>query len=687
MQALPTPDSGTLGPALRDAIPARRPARAFRPALAALPATLLAALVGTAACAPEPAPHYDDLLLADRLASSYSGSELEQLPCAAETHFGRAVRPGEVLTAELELGESPRLVLTACRRRPELDTAPPEGGGEGGDESGPGEVRVTVSAGAGSRTGAWPFDGERGWWRRELDLAALAGRRVEVKLEGAFEGQRRLFVKELVVEHATPAPAPLGPSEDGRARQLLLISIDTLRADALGALGGGGVPTPALDRLVADGEVFAPHYAGSSWTKPSHGTLLTGYGVRVHGAADFEAPIEPFVPTLAERFHDAGFATGGAVHDCVWLDPKFGFDRGFDDYRTSRWDAEPLTRAAANWMIERRDRPFFFFLHLFDAHSDFHLLPYEGAGITQESVAERFGVEGYGCRNGACASRLLIEIDEGRLAPLPREAQILRYLYDGGVGRIDRAVGGLLDDLAAAGLYDDLLIVFTSDHGEAFLEHGTLTHGDWWEEVVRVPLIVKWPHGAVPGGSGESSTHGPGGGGPSSAVDVAPTLLAAAGVGSEHLPGTDLRTRRADRPVFTTATWRMAVSGPMKLVVPFQPQATPRLFDLAADPGETRDLAAERPAELARLEALLAARTEADRELRRALHATAESGAAGSAGLSAEERARLQALGYVDAGGADLPTGGAEAEDAAGEDAEDAGASAAEPPPTGGPGG
>jgi arylsulfatase A-like enzyme len=258
--------------------------------------------------------------------------------------------------------------------------------------------------------------------------------------------------------------------------------------------------------------------------------------------------------------------------------------------------------------------------------------------VTPETVERRFGVPDYGCRQGLCASSLLRAITDGRVAPEPGDAEILRFLYDRGVERLDAALGGLFADLAAAGLYDDLVIAFTADHGEAFLEHGRLTHSTWHEEVLRVPLIVKWPRGERAGAVRR---------GPAGAADVAPTLLAAAGVAAEGLPGADLRTRRADRPVFAGTYARVVIQGTVKAVLPLD-GAPPALFDLAADPGERHDLAAERPDELARLRRLLAAETAAENRLRRQI-AAVES--AGGAAMTAEERARLRALGYVDGGG------------------------------------
>lgn len=553
----------------------------------------------------------------ERLASSLPGGEAAQVACAAETHWARTVRSGEELTAEVELGAAPRLVVSACLRQAERNLA----------EHGAGELAVEAVGEDGRTLSArWPVAGEEGWWRRELDLGELAGETVRLRLTTHLAGPRRLFLADAVVEHQLP-PAP----RRGTPAQVLLVSIDTLRADGVAALGGPW-PTPALDRLVTEGEVFTRHYAGANWTKPSHANLLTGRGPEVHRTTGYQDVLHPAAETLAERFRRGGFRTAGLVHDCVWLNPEFGFGRGFDEYRAVKWGAEPAVRETSGWMAEHRGEPFFYFLHLFDVHSDFAVLPYEGPGVRQSTVEERFGVEGYGCRWGACASSMLIRINDGG-EPIPEEGEILRFLYGRGVSRTDAALGALFDDLRRLGMWDDLTVAVTADHGEAFFEHGQVLHEGWWDEVTRVPLVIKWPRGA---GAGTVRQ------GPSSSIDVAPTLLTAAGLSPGDLPGADLRRRRADRPVFSGTAWRTVVAGPLKAVFPHR--GPPQLYDLAGDPGEHRDLAAERPQEVTRLRRLLDAHHE--RELAD-FERLARGVEAGERALTDEERARLRALGYL----------------------------------------
>lgn len=613
---------------------------------------LLPAILLMAACGGEPAQvvRYDDFVTDEAQLAPGAADPRAQLPCADETHYVRPLEPGEPLTVELRLGARPRLVLAYCRRA---------------DGDGVLRVRAVAEGAAPVETG-FDIQGHPRWERRVVDLAPLAGREGRVSLTVDLPPERRLLLRHAYVVHesATAAGWPRSgvhvegeedgaepaamtadraaagpPPDDGRrGPRILLISVDTLRADAVGALAGvpaADSPTPHLDRLIADGEVFTPHYAGASWTKPSHAALLTGFPGSVHDANGPESVILPGLPTLAGRLAEAGLATGGLVHNCVWLNPKFGFHRGFHDYRSTKWRTGQLARAAVNWLAAHRDEPFFFFLHTFDPHSDFHMLPYEGDGATLWTVTRRFGVPGYGCRQGHCASGLLDALLKRQVEPLPQEQEILSWLYDAGVRETDALLGTLFEDLRRLGLYDDLLIVVTSDHGEMLLEHGDTLHGRHWQQVLEVPLIVKWPRGERGGRVTAVAT---------SAIDVAPTLLAVAGVDAPDLPGGDLRRPRRDRTLFSgTPGWWAVYDGDLKAVL-YPQAARNRLYDLAADPGETRDLAAERPQDVGRLQERLDALVDWSRTVRQRYAANGVP----ARELSEEERRRLRALGYLD---------------------------------------
>jgi len=499
-------------------------------------------------------------------------------------------------------------------------------------------------------------DPSTGWSERTIDLAPHAGGRGTVHLQ--VKGAARVYVSDLAVRHllptrevaadsqragrATGLGRRLGDLFSGRrrasARRILLISIDTLREDAIGALTEPPTPparspTPHLDAFAREAEIWSPHYAAASWTKPSHASLLTGLPPAVHGADSIEGAMAPGVTTLAQRFAATGAHTVGLVRNCEWLNPAFGFDRGFESYRVVPWHAAQQVRVVESWLVAHRRQDLFFFLHLFTPHSDTWALPYEARGVTQATVEKRWGLPDYGCRAGQCASELLKALNAG-LAPLPHEADILRSLYRQGTRDVDAALGTLFDDLRQAGLWDDLTVVVTSDHGEAFFEHGRVLHTTVHQEIVRVPLMIKWPGGRHAGERHET---------PTSSLDVAPTLLAAAGLPTAGLPEPPLAERSAGRPIFAGTTQRAVFSGPWKAIFS---AGQPELYRLDRDPHERDDVATAQPDEVARLRSLLDAEIARETRLRQALDG--KGGAAKEPGLSDAERRRLKALGYLD---------------------------------------
>ena len=240
-----------------------------------------------------------------------------------------------------------------------------------------------------------------------------------------------------------------------------------------------------------------------------------------------------------------------------------------------------------------------------------------------------FGVADYGCRAGLCASALVQGIADGRVPPLEHEAEILRFLYDRGVESLDADLGAFFDQLRRGGLWDDTLVIVTADHGEQFGEHGRLLHATLHEEALRVPLFVKWPGGARGGTTTERA---------STSIDLAPTLLAHFGLGTDDLPGQDLA--RPARPGGAMLSLGAVRVGDRKLILgaPGQPD---ELYDLAADPGESRNLLPGANAEAELLRGVW------ERGNERARRLAGDPRTAEGRPFTAEEIARLRALGYV----------------------------------------
>lgn len=322
-------------------------------------------------------------------------------------------------------------------------------------------------------------------------------------------------------------PATLGVPDPAYG-DIILISLDATRADRLGCYGNPDGLTPHLDALAADAVRFERAYCQEPWTLTSHMSMLTGLYPDVHGL-DFGRALPPSLWTVPERLRDAGWRTAASVYDCFLLSPRFGYAAGFDLYREDQHRARSRADAAARWLSES-DRPGFLFLHFYDPHSDTGVLPYEAS----EEFLARFapGAEkGWSNWTGpAGASEALRRVNEEGL-PLPEELRMrLRRLYDAGVAETDAAVGHFLDRLREEGRYDDALILVVADHGESLGEAGHFMHERLQEETLRVPLLVKWPRGKAGVRRDLAET-----------VDLAPTILAAAGLPGESVSqGVDL---------------------------------------------------------------------------------------------------------------------------------------------------
>ncbi|MFP5285977.1 MAG: sulfatase, partial [Thermoanaerobaculia bacterium] len=309
---------------------------------------------------------------------------------------------------------------------------------------------------------------------------------------------KRLLPLAFLLAACTPGTKPSIPE----GTPVVIISIDTLRADHLPAYGYRGVETPAIDRLRADGILFEKAYSPTPLTFPAHSSLLTGVLPGVHGVRDnvgyrLDAQRLPYLPRLLK---DRGYATGGAVSAYV-LQGKGGLDAGFDLYEDSvefrtnaglggmqRPGSETL-KLSLDWLRGAKDEPFFFFFHIYEPHT-----PY----APPEPFASRY------------PSR-----------------------YDGEIAAADKIVGDLLSALEGFEVYDDALIVLVSDHGEGLGDHGEEEHGVLlYDEAIHVPLIVK-----LPGGKRAGSTISK----PAQLTDVVPTVLSLLGLPlPEDLKGTSL---------------------------------------------------------------------------------------------------------------------------------------------------
>ncbi len=420
----------------------------------------------------------------------------------------------------------------------------------------------------------------------------------------------------LAIAACSTGPSP--PTYDGA--NVLLVTLDTLRADRLGAYGYDRGDTPRLDRLAREGIRFDQAVSPMPMTLPAHTSLMTALEPYEHGVrdnADFE--LSPDVFVLAESFQEAGYETGAFVATYV-LHSRWGLDRGFDLYNDEGFHGtdglgsgaalerrgDEVLEAALPWLLQEREAPFFAWVHLYDPHA-----PYD--------------------------------------APDPWGARFADEPYDGEVAFTDSVVGDLLDEMASAGLLQDTIVVITADHGEDLQDHGELGHGLFvYDTTVRIPLLLRLPDLTAAGTVVSEQVR---------LLDVGPTLLELTGL---PLPDPDRVSGRSmasfivgagdARPAYSETMfprWHLGWQelyalrdGGFKYILAPRPE----LYDLRADPGETNDLAADLP----ELAAQMRARIEA-------LGADVDDSTRNEVGSDAARR--LRALGYIGTAPSDLGDG------------------------------
>ncbi len=307
---------------------------------------------------------------------------------------------------------------------------------------------------------------------------------------------------------------------------VILISIDSLRADRVGCYGNTHDTTPTLDRLARQGVRFADATSTTSWTLPSHASMLTGRYLMSHGIYADADRLPPSVPTLAEGMKAAGLTTGGIV-SMLFLGSQYGFARGFDSYddRTipakNEYDAvhdEPAPKVVAlanKWLQQHGDHRFFLFLHFWDVHYDYVPPPPYDTMFDPDYSGSITGVN-------------FLQNDKVRRGMPKRDLEHLLALYDGEIRWVDDHIAQIVAQVDALGLSDRTAIIVTADHGDEFFEHGNKGHRrTLYREVVHVPLIMKIP-GVAPGSVIDK---------PVSLADLMPTILEMAG--AETPPGVD----------------------------------------------------------------------------------------------------------------------------------------------------
>lgn len=413
---------------------------------------------------------------------------------------------------------------------------------------------------------------------------------------------------------------------------ILLISIDALRADHLSCYGYDRHTSPVLDGLAARGTRFSKAFVNTHGTPPSHATLLSSLyqeSHRVGMASEFSAvhTIPVRVEMVQEVFAAAGWDTL-AVTGGGYMSADFGFSRGFDEYI----DRARSIDQGAEILLERLrppiggNRPVFAFLHTYQVHSPY--APPEG--FRRLFGEYRGGIE--------ATSDALLEIQASASKVLTREDfEYLEALYDGEIRYTDEVLGEMLASLDAIGFLENAVVVVTADHGEEFGEHGGVLHGGkLFEELLHVPLII----------SGTGIDRGFVDPALVSLIDVAPTLLSLAGLEiPDEMEGRSVfgrpeSERWEDQRVFAQYGDRLyCVRTPRWKLIQWTANQRARLFDLHRDPGERRDFSGQHPD--------LAAGLLAEIEEWRARRPVLDLGAPEDIELSQDKLDELRALGYV----------------------------------------
>jgi len=436
----------------------------------------------------------------------------------------------------------------------------------------------------------------------------------------------RRIVCALLALAAFPAAAQ---TPEKPALNLVLITIDTLRADHVACYGYEQIKTPNIDSLAGDGVRFERAFTPVPVTLPSHSAMLTGTYPMLSGMHDFSGnKLSPQQPTLAAVLKQAGYATGAVIGAAV-LDSRFGLNQGFDFYY-DHFDYNRLDEAnleenerpgnvvadlALEWLGKNSQKKFFLWMHLYDPH-----YPYR--------------------------------------PPEPYSREYATQPYDGEIAFADEQVGRLLRFLKEKGLYQNTMIVLTGDHGESLGEHGEKSHGFFiYNATMHLPLIIRLPAQSAGQTTAQTKVHTTAD--PVSTVDLMPTMLSAAGIevpaqvqGTSLLPVLQGKSTDRDRSLYGETflprlhfNWS-ELRGTENAKFHFIAAPRPELYDLAKDPGEVHNLLPEKKAVAEEMRAKLAGLIQeysAGKEL------------AEKTGLDPALMERLKSLGYAGfSGGGDL---------------------------------
>jgi len=387
---------------------------------------------------------------------------------------------------------------------------------------------------------------------------------------------------------------------------VVLVGIDTLRADHLGCYGYSRPTSPRIDALASEGVVFTTAVASAPWTLPSFASILTGLLPSHHRAGEGTPPyvsaLDATHDTLGTVLQRAGYRTASFVSN-VWVGRDVGLDRGFDVHAFDPAPSATMDRALV-WLSEHSAEPFFLFVHLFDPHAPYTPPP---------EHARLFSAPGYeGPFRTAFPTVWANGAPVMKVDPTWSAADRARIvdLYDGEIHYADSLVGRLLDTLRALGVTERTIVIVVSDHGEEFFDHGQLGHSHTlYDELLLVPLVIRFPSAQHRGRVTRQVR----------SMDIFPTILDA--LGRPLPPGLDatslmpLVVRHDDGAAPAPAFAEFPSQGPdpgakalrlpREKIIAFPVTGITSYFDLVHDPGEHRNVAIQHEERVRALSAVL----------------------------------------------------------------------------------
>ncbi|MEM9382264.1 MAG: sulfatase [Planctomycetota bacterium] len=456
--------------------------------------------------------------------------------------------------------------------------------------------------------------GDRAWRETVVDLTGVGGLRGELAFRASDVDHQPDELDALLVATPRIEPAEAAPL----AMNVLLIGVDTLRADHLSAFGYDRPTSPNLKALADEGVRFQMARSPAPWTLPSFSSMLTSLYPSAHGAGrgghdEWEA-IDPTTVSVAEVLARNGYETAGVVANGL-ISPRYGLDQGFDRYR-SGWSMESVERDAprvVEFVETHTATPWLMFWHIMDPHLPYTTPEEERATFTEASYDGRFSKGG---RQGPAVPFQVLDPRPGRRwyahegpppAPelTPADAKFVVDYYDAEIAEMDEGVGAVIQALKDSGQWDRTIVAFVADHGEGLGDHGHYHHGyTLFDDQVHVPMLLRIP-GRDEGRVVER---------PVSTVDLMPTLLGALGIPApEDVHGVDRLATDAPQvdatfieyPTYDSSAQKAWVEGRFKFLHDpvFHTEA---LYDFVADPQEKIDVSAEHPEVVARARKALA---------------------------------------------------------------------------------